>query len=44
VEYALRGTTSPMDISEFTHLLKWPEEFKGSLPTIEELESELGNT
>ncbi len=43
VEYALRGTTTPMGISEFTHLANLPEEFKGSLPTIEELEAELGN-
>ena len=42
VEYALRGTTTPMGISEFTHLVKLPEEFKGSLPTIEEIEAELG--
>ena len=42
VEYALRGTTTPMGISEFTHLLKLPAEFKGSLPTVEEFEAELG--
>ena len=42
VEYALRGTTTPMGIAEFTHLLKLPDEFKGTLPTIEELEAELG--
>ena len=42
VEYALRGTTTPMGISEFTHLMKLPEEFKGSLPTIEEIEAGLG--
>ena len=42
VEYALRGTTTPMGIAEFTHLVKLPEEFKGSLPTIEEFEAELG--
>jgi predicted nuclease of restriction endonuclease-like (RecB) superfamily len=43
VEYALRGTTTPMGISEFTHLEKLPAEFKGSLPTIEEIEAELTN-
>ena len=32
VEYALRGTTTPMGISEFTHFCETPEEFKGSLP------------
>ena len=42
VEYALRGTTTPMGISEFTHLVKLPDQFKGTLPTIEELEAELG--
>lgn len=30
-----------MGISEFTHLVKLPDEFKGSLPTIEEIEAEL---
>ena len=42
VEYALRGTTTPMGISEFTHLEKLPMELKDSLPTVEELEAELG--
>ncbi len=42
VEYALRGTTSPMGISEFTHLVKLPAGLTGSLPTVEELEAELG--
>ena len=42
VEYALRGTTPPMGISEFTRLVKLPDEFKGTLPTIEEIEAELG--
>ena len=42
VEYALRGTTTPMGIAEFTHLMKLPDEFKASLLTIEELEAELG--
>ena len=41
-EYALRGTTTPMGISEFTHLEKLPEQLKGTLPTIEEIEAELG--
>jgi hypothetical protein len=44
VEYALRGTATPMGIAEFTHLVKLPEEFKGSLPTIEEIEAELGKS
>lgn len=44
VEYALRGTTTPMGIAEFTHLVKLPDEFKGTLPTIEEIEAELGSS
>lgn len=43
-EYALRGTTTPMGISEFTHLEQLPEPLKGTLPTIEEIEAELGST
>jgi hypothetical protein len=31
-------------IADFTHLANLPEEFKGSLPTIAELEAELGTT
>ena len=42
VEYALRNTTTPMGIADFQHLEKLPEELKGSLPTIEEIEAELG--
>ena len=41
-EYALRDTAKPMGIAEFRHLELLPEEMKGRLPTIEELESELG--
>jgi predicted nuclease of restriction endonuclease-like (RecB) superfamily len=41
VEYALRNTSAPMGIAEFRHLEKLPEELKGSLPTIEEIEAEL---
>ena len=44
VEYALRGMNAPMGIAEFRHLEKLPEEFKGALPTIEEIEAELGNS
>lgn len=41
VEYALRDINKPISISEY-HLTKtFPEKFKGSLPTIEEVESEL---
>jgi predicted nuclease of restriction endonuclease-like (RecB) superfamily len=42
VEYALRNTATPMGIAEFKHLEQLPAELKGSLPTIEEIEAELG--
>jgi predicted nuclease of restriction endonuclease-like (RecB) superfamily len=41
-EYALRNTATPIGISEFRHLEKLPEQLKGTLPTIEEIEAELG--
>jgi len=41
-EYALRNMTTPMGISEFTHLERLPVGLKGTLPTIEEIEAELG--
>lgn len=41
VEYALRSMTTPMGIAEFRYLETLPEELKGSLPTIEEIEAEL---
>jgi predicted nuclease of restriction endonuclease-like (RecB) superfamily len=41
-EYALRNTTTPMGISEFKYLEQLPTELKGTLPTVEELEAELG--
>jgi predicted nuclease of restriction endonuclease-like (RecB) superfamily len=40
-EYALRNTTTPMGISEFRQLEKLPEQLKGTLPSIEEIEAEL---
>lgn len=43
-EYALRNTTTPMGISEFRHLEKLPEQLMGTLPTIEEIEAELGKS
>lgn len=43
-EYALRNTTTPMGISEFRHLETLPEQLKGTLPTIEEIEAELGKS
>ena len=41
VEYALRNTATPMGIAEFRHLESLPEQLKGTLPTIEEIEAEL---
>jgi len=40
-EYALRDTAKPIGVSAFRITESLPEEFKGSLPTIEELESEM---
>jgi predicted nuclease of restriction endonuclease-like (RecB) superfamily len=41
-EYALRNTATPMGISEFRHLELLPEQLRGTLPSIEEIEAELG--
>lgn len=41
VEYALRDTQKPIAVPEFQLVESLPEQFKGSLPTIEELEAEL---
>ncbi|MCX6599857.1 MAG: PDDEXK nuclease domain-containing protein [Acidobacteria bacterium] len=41
-EYALRNMSTPMGISEFRHLEQLPEQLQGTLPTIEEIEAELG--
>ncbi len=43
-EYALRDIAKPLGISEFKHLEKLPEQLKGTLPTIEELEAELATS
>ena len=43
-EYALRDMTKPLGVAEFTYLEKLPEEFKGTLPTIEEIEAELATS
>jgi len=40
-EYALRDISKPLGISEFRYLEQLPEDLKGTLPTIEELEAEL---
>jgi predicted nuclease of restriction endonuclease-like (RecB) superfamily len=44
VEYALRDTAKPIGVSAYELTRALPEELKGSLPTIEELEKELGET
>ena len=43
VEYALRGLTKPIGVAEWAEQLTaaLPEELKGSLPTVEEIEREL---
>ena len=45
VEYALRGLTKPIGVAEWADQLTaaLPEELKGSLPSVEELERELGD-
>ena len=40
-EFALRGISKPMGVSEFTLTESLPDNLKGDLPTVEELESEL---
>lgn len=40
-EYALRGMSAPMGVSAYQITEALPETFKGSLPTIEEIEQEL---
>ena len=42
-EYALRNMTTPMGIPEFKHMETLPEQLKGTLPTIEEIEAELAS-
>ncbi len=42
-EFALRDINKPMGVSEFKFTEVLPEELKSSLPTIEEIEQELGN-
>jgi predicted nuclease of restriction endonuclease-like (RecB) superfamily len=41
VEYALNRVDSPIGVSEYTITKNLPDEFKSSLPTIEEIEAEL---
>lgn len=41
-EYAVRDIGKPLGIAVFRHLETLPEQLKGTLPTIEEIEAELG--
>lgn len=41
VEFALRGMSQPMGVSEFNLTEILPDELKSSLPTVEEIENEL---
>ncbi len=41
VEYALKGINKPMGVADYQLSTALPENLKGSLPTIEELEAEL---
>lgn len=41
VEYALRGITNPLGVSEFSFTEILPDELKSNLPSIEEIEIEL---
>jgi predicted nuclease of restriction endonuclease-like (RecB) superfamily len=42
-EFALRDISKPMGVSEFTLTEALPDNLKGNLPTVEELESEFGS-
>lgn len=42
-EYALRDIGKPLGVSEFRHLENLPKQLRGTLPTIEEIEAELGS-
>lgn len=40
-EYALKGINQPIGVSEYELTKQFPKDFKGSLPTIEEIDAEL---
>lgn len=40
-EYALKGISQPIGVSEYELTKHFPKDFQGSLPTIEEIEAEL---
>jgi hypothetical protein len=42
-EYALKDINQPMGISEYQLTKLFPSDFKSSLPTIEEIETQLQN-
>ena len=42
-QYALEGSNLPLGISEYELSKVYPADFKSSLPSIEEIEKELGN-
>ena len=42
VEYALRDVAKPIGISGFRHLESLPERWRGSLPSVEKFEAEIG--
>lgn len=44
VEYALRGTSTPFDVSEYEIMAALPETLRGSLPTVTQFEAELNGT
>lgn len=44
VEYALRDTSKPIGVSKFRLTEALPDDLKGTLPTVEELEAELKKT
>ncbi len=43
-EYALQDLSKPIGVSEYQLAAALPEKLKGTLPTIEEIEREFGNT
>jgi len=43
VEFALRDMNKPMGVSEYTLLETLPDNLKGALPTVEEIEAELAS-
>jgi nuclease YhcG-like protein len=44
VEYALGDTSKPIGVSEFRLTEALPQDLKGTLPTVEELEAEQGKS